>query len=143
MLQGNKPDTACMYVHTSFDTYSDRQALGLWLCTGEIALCCAVLCCAHGSGSQQHTRTYYCCTAVAVCRCSIKKAPKKMENKGSTLLYKVLEDMLVLTNSVCLLFVVALSSGMCERESTAKHGTARQGTTPHGAAPRGVELARS
>ena len=49
--------------------------------------------------------------------------------------------MLALANSVRLL---ALSSGMYERESTAKrgtarhstaqHGTARQGTTPHGTA---------
>ena len=64
-----------------------------------------------------------------------------MENEGSTLLYKMLEDMLTLANSVCLL---VLSSGMYERQSTAKyatarhstaqHGTARQGTTPHGTA---------
>ena len=57
----------------------------------------------------------------------------------------MLEDMLALGNSVCLL---SLSSGMYERESTAKHGTARhstaqygtvwQGTTPHYTAPHGA-----
>ena len=52
-----------------------------------------------------------------------------MENEGSTLLYKVLEDMLSLAKSVCLL---ELSSGIFERESTAKHGTARHRTAPHG-----------
>ena len=46
MLQKNNPDAACMYVHTSFDTYSDRLVLGLLLCAGVIALCCAALCCA-------------------------------------------------------------------------------------------------
>ena len=40
MLQEN-PDAACMYVHTSFDMYSDRLVLGLLLCAGVIALCCA------------------------------------------------------------------------------------------------------
>ena len=61
----------------------------------------------------------------------------------------MLEDMLALANSVNLL---ELSSGVYERESTAKHGTAwhsaahhgtaRQGTTLHGTALcRAVELA--
>ena len=49
MLQENKRDAPCIYVHTSFDTYSDRHVLGLLPCAGEIALCFAVLCCARGS----------------------------------------------------------------------------------------------
>ena len=44
---------------------------------------------------------------------------------------KMLEDVLALANSACLL---ALSSGMYERASTAKHGTARLSTAPHGRA---------
>ena len=60
-----------------------------------------------------------------------------MEKEGSTtMLYKMFDDMLALANFVCLL---ALSPGMYERESTAKHGTtrhgrARQGTALHCAA---------
>ena len=54
-----------MYVHTSFDTYSDRHVLGcLLLCAGVLARYgCAVLCCARGS-----TTTYILVqtTAVAV-----------------------------------------------------------------------------
>ena len=42
MLQENNPDVACMYIHTSFDMYSDRHVLGLLRCAGVIALCCAV-----------------------------------------------------------------------------------------------------
>ena len=38
--------------------------------------------------------------------------------------------MLALANSVCLL-LIALSSGMYEKQSTAKHGTARHSTAPH------------
>ena len=54
-----------------------------------------------------------------------------MEKEGS-LLYKMLDDMLALANcSVCL---IALSSGMYERESTAKHGTARHNAAQHGTA---------
>ena len=45
MLQEDKRDVACMYVHTSFDTYSDRHVLGLLLCAEGIALLwCALLC---------------------------------------------------------------------------------------------------
>ena len=57
------------------------------------------------------------------------------------MLYKMLEDMLALANSASLL-LITLSSGMYEKQRTAKHGTARhstaqhrtarQGTTPHG-----------
>ena len=71
-----------------------------------------------------------------------------MENEGSTLLYKMLGDMLALANPVCLL-LIALSS-VCTKEkvkqsmaqhgtarhSTAGHGRARHRTAPHGAAPR-------
>ena len=46
MLQENKLNAACMRVYTCFDMYSDRHVLGLLLCAGVIALCCAVLCCA-------------------------------------------------------------------------------------------------
>ena len=46
-----------------------------------------------------------------------------MEKEGSTLLCDMLEDMLALANSVCLL---AWSSGMYEREIAARHGTARR-----------------
>ena len=63
MFHENKRDAACMYVHTSFDTYSDRHALGcMLLCAGVIALlCCAVLCCARGS-----TTTYILVHTTAV-----------------------------------------------------------------------------
>ena len=46
MLQENNPDAACMlYVHmyTSFDMYSDWQALDFLLCARVIALRYAVL----------------------------------------------------------------------------------------------------
>ena len=56
MLQENKRDAACIYLYTSFDTYSDRHVLGcLLLCAAVVALlrcallCFAVLCCARGS----------------------------------------------------------------------------------------------
>ena len=63
-----------------------------------------------------------------------------MENEGSTLLYKMLEDMLPLANAVCLL---ALSSGMHKRESTAKHSTAGYDTARHlTSLRRAVELAK-
>ena len=61
----------------------------------------------------------------------------------------MLEDLLALANSVCL---IALSSGIYQRESTAEHSTerhitaqhrtARQGTTPQGTAPHGAALRR-
>ena len=63
MLQ--KPDAARMYVHTNCDTYSDGHVLGLLLCAGVVALCCAVLCCAVLCGSRdsdtqrQQTHTWY------------------------------------------------------------------------------------
>ena len=67
MLQENKRDAACMYVQTSFDTYSDRHVLGLLLCAGVIALCCAVL-----VVQRQHTYSYilllYCCCCTPVQR---------------------------------------------------------------------------
>ena len=47
--------------------------------------------------------------------------------------------MLALANSVCLR---AWSSGMYERESTAKHGTARHSRTQHGTARRARHRAR-
>ena len=43
MLQENNSDAACKYMHTSFDMYSDKHVLGVLLCAGLIALCCAVL----------------------------------------------------------------------------------------------------
>ena len=44
MLQENKWDAACMYVHASFDKYSNRHIIGLLLCAGVITLRCAVPC---------------------------------------------------------------------------------------------------
>ena len=76
-------------------------------------------------------------TAVVVYRYSIKRRPIKeeMDNEGSTLLYKMLEDTLALANSV---FLLALLSSVYGRESTAKHGTERHSnahsTAPHGRA---------
>ena len=147
MLQGNRRSAACMYVHASFDTYSDRHALGLLFCAGVIALCCAVLCCARDSDTlRQHTRTYYCCCYISVQH--KKRFPPQKWKKAQHCCRKC-EDMLALVNSVCLL---ALPSAMYEREhsksrySTAQHGTAshstatrgraRHRTAPHGAALR-------
>ena len=51
-----------MHVRTSCDMYSDRHVLGLLLCAGVIALCCAVLCCARGIAvdpQREHRRTAY------------------------------------------------------------------------------------
>ena len=62
MLQEDKRDVACMYVHTSFDTYSDRHVLGLLRCAGVIALCRVVLCCARSSTTTYilvHILVYY------------------------------------------------------------------------------------
>ena len=54
MLQEN--NAACtLYVHTSFDMYSDRHVLGLLLCSRVNALCCAVLCCARGTALRKDT----------------------------------------------------------------------------------------
>ena len=63
-----------------------------------------------------------------------------MENKGSALLYNILDNMLALANSVCLL---ALLFGMYERESTAKHGTAWHSTARHGTARHRTALRRA
>ena len=61
MLQENKRDAACMYVHT-FDTYSGRHVLALLLCAGGIALCCAVF------AVQRHTYPYMLhCGTVCCC----------------------------------------------------------------------------
>ena len=80
-----------------------------------------------------HTTVY--CTAVGVYRYGIKQKGhiKNEQNEGSTLLYKMLEDMLALANSICLL-LIALWSGVYARESTAKHCTARHRTAPHATA---------
>ena len=135
MLQENKSYGACMYAHTSFDTYSNRYVLGLLLCAGVIGLCCAVL----KLAVKQHTRTYYCCTGVAVYRCSITRRPiKKMENKGSTLLNQMLQYMLALANSMLVSVGVWYVRGRKDskaRHSTARHGRARHRTAPHGAVP--------
>ena len=57
MLQEDKRDVACMYVHTSFDTYSDRHVLGLLLCAGVICAvpCCALLCSQFNDSILIHT----------------------------------------------------------------------------------------
>ena len=130
MLQGNSRSAACMYVHASFDTYSDRHALGLLFCAGVIALCCAVLCCARDSDTlRQHTRTYYCCCYISVQH--KKRFPPPKWKKAQHCCRKC-EDMLALVTSVCLL---ALPSAMYERDSTANHGTARHSMAQHRTAP--------
>ena len=56
MLQESKREEACVYVRTSFDTYSDRHVLGcsMLLCAAVIALLCfAVL-----AVQRQHTYSY-------------------------------------------------------------------------------------
>ena len=66
-----------MFAHTSFDRYSDWHVLGLLLCAGVIALCCAVLCCAvlscdrgTAAGCRCSTTTYsYMCTAGLIVLC--------------------------------------------------------------------------
>ena len=65
------------FIPGTFHTYSDRHdVLGcLLLCGGLIALLqqlsCVVLCCARGSTTYILVHIlYYCCTAVAVYRCS-------------------------------------------------------------------------
>ena len=113
---------------TSFDTYSDRHVLGLLPCAGGIALRFAVL------AVQRHTYSYilrYCCLLLHTYRSRMFVAVQKsMETEDSMLqLYKCSRTyMLALANSVCLL---ALSSGMHEREHYAKPGTTRQSTAPH------------
>ena len=62
MCHENKRDAGCMYVHISFDAYSDRHVLGLLLSAGVIALCRAVICCARGSTTTYilvHTSSQY------------------------------------------------------------------------------------
>ena len=55
MLQESKREEACVYVRTSFDTYSDRHVLDcMLLCAAVIALLCfAVL-----AVQRQHTYSY-------------------------------------------------------------------------------------
>ena len=108
-----------MHVRTCFfDTYSDRHVLGLLLFSGGIGLLCrAVLCCTRGPTTYIHSRTQY--------DCCIKRSRTHM---------------LALANSVCLL---ALSSGIYERESTAKHGTAHHGTAWHSSAHHGTARHRT
>ena len=71
MLQENNSNAAYMYVHTFFDTYSNWHVLGLLLCAGVIALCCAVLADLILNNIVVHTAR----TAVAVYRYSINKSP--------------------------------------------------------------------
>ena len=136
MLQKNKRDAACMYVHTSFGTYSDRRVLCLLLCAGVIARCCAVLYFVMLVAQRQHTYSYmllpYCCCGILVQHKKRRKTKRKMKAQHC---HKMLEKMLALAISVCLL---ALSSGMYEREITAKHGTARHSVAQHGIARQGA-----
>ena len=120
-----------MYVHTYFDTYSDRHVFGLLLCAGGIALCFAVL------AVQRLTYSYmllrYCCLLLHTYRSRTFVAVQKtMENEDCSIKCSR-RYMLALANAVCLL---ALSSGMYEKESTAKHGTAWHSTAEHGTARR-------
>ena len=88
-------------------------------------LCCAVLCCARDST-----------TNILVHYKTVVLNPRGHTHK------------LALANSACL---QAMSSGMHEKESTAKHGTTRHSTAPHAghdtarhstALRRAVELAK-
>ena len=151
MPQENKQDAACMHVHTSFDTYSDRHVLGVLLCAGVIALCRAVLCFARGSTTAYvlvHT------TAVLLLLYTGTAYLKRPPNNGKCrLLYKMLVDVHTGSRrlSVCLL---ALSSDMYPGtkeeayQSTAQHGTAGHSTARYDTARhrtalrRAVELAR-
>ena len=102
------------------DLYSDRHVLGLLLCAGVIALSCASLCCARGSHTQRHTRTYYYC-----CCCILTKIGKR-PNTFCTGVCCMLEDMLALANSVC--FCPVVCSQEKAQQSTARHGTAWHST---------------
>ena len=131
-LQENKLDAACMYVHVFSCTYSDRHELGLLPCAGGVALCFAVLCCARGSTAYilVHTAVLLFVAAylVRIYRSRMFVAVKKtMENEDSRCIKCSGTCMLALANSARLL---ALSSGMHERENSAKHGTARHSTAP-------------
>ena len=79
MLQENKPDAARMYVHTFFDTYSDRHVLGLLLCAGVIALWCVVLCCARGSDTQRRHKQASCATVAKKRKKELESAPTKSD----------------------------------------------------------------
>ena len=71
MLQENKPDAVCTYVHTYFDTYSDRHVLGcLLLFAGVIALlCCPVL------AAQRQHKILVRSTAVLLLLCTGAAVP--------------------------------------------------------------------
>ena len=114
-------------------TQHAMYVLGLLLCAGVIVLCCAVLCCAWLC-SRFNDNILVHTTAVLLLLYT-GTVFKKMENEGSALLYKMLEVMLALANSV-LVCLLALSSCMYGRESTAKHGTARHRTAGHDTARR-------
>ena len=130
----NGTQHACTYV-----CFFVRTLIGtdLVCCLVQGGLRCALLC---SRFNDIHTRTY-CGTAVCCCIRIYRSrmfvaAQKTMENKDSSCIKCSRTCMLDLANSARLL---ALSSGMHERENSAKHGTARhrtKGTTPHGTARR-------
>ena len=95
-LQENNADAACMCVHTSFYIYSHRHVLGLLL---------RVLSCDRGTAAvdtqRQHILTYYCSCIPIQNRKRAKK--QRMQNERTSItLFKILDDVLALANSVCL-----------------------------------------
>ena len=138
------------YVQTWYflHTYSDQHVRACFAasCRGDCAvLCCdALLCCARGTAvdiKRQHTRVVHATSTAALHRYSIQQGPRKqnVEKAASiTMLYKMLDDMLPLANSVCLLLYRCRLVRTKEKaqqntpqHATAQHRTARQGTAPH------------
>ena len=112
MLQENKRDAACMYVHTYFDAYSDRHVLGLLLCAEGIALvCCAVLCCARGS------TTYILVLYILRLLCTM------------------LEDIHAGSRQFCMLASVVVWYVRNRKHCKARHSMTQNGTAGHSTAP--------
>ena len=89
----NGTQHACPYRYTYFDTYSGRHVLGLLLCVGGMALCCAVL------AVQRHTYPYIYTAAVLLLvavyvRYGYSKRKKRWKKKREIrlLLYNMIED---------------------------------------------------
>ena len=116
-----------------------------------------MLCCARGSTAYNSYSGEYTYCGAAVCCCirtargclcqSKKRWKMKTATENEVIInsrIKFPEDictyMLAMANSVCLL---ALSSGIYERESTAKHGTAHHGTAWHSSAHHGTARHRT
>ena len=132
MLQENNPNAACMYVHTSLYTYSDRLWIRTLIGTYEVrstwfaALCrgdCAVLCFAVLCSRFSYSTTYPYILLLLLLYTN------KNWKKAEHFLYWCLLYARGHAGSrqLCLL----LSCGMFARESTAKHGTARHSMAQH------------